>query len=104
MAIRQEVYTIYVVPHIKTTFGETPITVFSDKDTSIYIKDPRLTGNCPHILLPKKPDEQFWIAYYWDNSLDKIRVIYKKLIEDLGEDYVKVEKNVPIDTLIKPYS
>ena len=104
MAIRQEKYVIYVRPHIKTTYDNVPVTIFADSSTSLFIIDPKSDADCPHISLQKKPDEEFWIAYYYDNSLDKIRVKYKELIDDLGEEYVKVQKNVPTDTLIKPYA
>lgn len=105
MAIRQEKYTIYTRPYIKSRLGQVQVNIYADKNTDFFTDNPLSTGvGCTHLQIAKKEGEECWVSFYSSNSLEKIRGKYKELIENLGEGYVKVEKNVPIDTIITPKS
>lgn len=107
MAIRQETYTIYVKPFIDIEAGGNPVKIFAEQNTPLYAKNPiSSTGANPitHMEIKKEPTDEFWQAYYTSNSYEQIRVKYKELLNDIGEEYIRVEKNVFIDFNIVPNS
>lgn len=102
MAIRQETYIIYIRPHIEITVGSSKSKLFV-KD-GIAMLDP-LAGSankCPYIPIFSVEGTGVWLKSFESTSLDKIRVQYKRLLEKFGKAYIRVEKVVPVDTLITP--
>lgn len=107
MAIRQEEYTIYIKPYIISRLGQNDVKIYLDKNADLYTDDPTIANGSNterHKKLTKKDGEEYWGSFFSSNSLEQVRIKYKKLLEDIGEEYIKVEKNIPIDILIKPFS
>lgn len=108
MAIRQEIYTIYVQPSLKIKNGskDKDIPIYLGKDAEIYMRNTFITGtNQPaYAKIAGENTNGIWKAVFSSNSYAQIRVKYKELLKTMGKEYIRVEKKVPIDTLVIPNS
>lgn len=107
MAIRQEQYTIYIKPYIETTVDSINTKIFLSSNSSLYIANSTSeSSSCKHSLSLKKKDTdgEFWVSCYSSNSLDKTRVKYKELLNEVGQENLYVGKSVPEDIIVTPYN
>lgn len=104
MAIRQEEYTIYVRPHISKTINGEKVSIFADKKTELYTRNPQAVPSdpCPYIPLVRNAEDDYWVGHFTSNSLEQIRAKYNELIETIGEENIKVGKQVPMGYIVVP--
>lgn len=108
MAIRQEQYTIYIRPYAEFSAGSKKIPIYIKKDMNVYMHDPLVKSNNnfvdPHKQVSGADNNGVWLMIYSSNSFEQIRTKYKRLLDSIGSEHIKVEKRVPIDIVITPMS
>lgn len=107
MAIRQENYTIYVQPALKVKNGsnDKEIPIYLGKDAKIFMKNTFIQQGQPvYVEVESENAYGIWKSVFSSNSYEQIRVKYKGLLKTMGKECIRVEKNVPTDTLIIPNS
>ena len=103
MAIRQEKYVIYVRPHILVN----KVPVYFNEKLVTYMLNPFADpdADCKHLKTEQAPiNDGIWLQIFETGSLNKAQVKIKELIQTIGSEYMKVEKEVPMDALITPIS
>ena len=103
MAIRQEIYDIYVRPSIEVN----GVSMYFDKNLETFMIDPfkKSGATCKHIATEKTgTDDGVWLHIFETTSLEQAQVKVKKIIKNIGVEFIKIEKKVPMSSIITPLS
>lgn len=105
MAIRQRKYNIFIRPFIKANYGRVPVKIFAENDTPIYVNKPTppTGGGCNTTLLNKDNDNtEYWTLYFTSNSYEQTHKKYTELLDEIGDDKIRMSSSVPFDIITAP--
>lgn len=106
MAIRQRKYSIFTRPFIDARYGNSTVKIFADKNTQIFVTNPKPPENsrgCTNLPLNKEQeDSEYWTLFFSSNSYEQIHAVYTKLLEDIGDDNIRISSTVPFDIITTP--
>ena len=106
MAIRQRKYNLWTRPFIKARIGDTEVKIFADNKTPIYVTNPSppdKAQGCTNLPLNKMgEDNEYWMLYFSSNSYEQIHAKYTELLEEIGDDQIRMTSTAPFDIITTP--
>lgn len=107
MAIRQREYRIFTRPFISVRYGSADVKIFADNNTPLFVTNPKPPinsgGGCTTLPLNKNGDEtEYWTLYFSSNSYEQVQKVYNELLEDVGDDKIRMSSSVPFDIITTP--